>query len=124
MRKVCYFDLGRRARYLPGADGKDPALDIEYAADLETLPELVERYVEGEEAGRHDAFVLNSFAIWFSYVFSKVLKEKRVRTGRLELVDPDEFRDRRTKRIPKPQRRPEIARPGAARRAYGACRQS
>lgn len=90
--KVCYFDLERRARYLPDAGGKDPALDIKYAADLETLPELVERYVKGEEAGRHDAFVLDSFAIWFSYVFSKVLKEKRVRTGRLELLDPDEFR--------------------------------
>ncbi len=80
--RLCYFDVERKARLLPGSDGsKFDALEIRHPDEL---PEFIDWALEGE--GREQGYgcdVLDSWAMYFGRKHRDTLLAVRERTGDL-----------------------------------------
>jgi hypothetical protein len=80
--RLCYFDVERKARLLPGSDGsKFDALEIRHPDEL---PEFIDWALEGEgrEQG-YGCYVLDSWAMYFGRKHRDTLLAVRERTGDL-----------------------------------------
>ncbi len=78
--RLCYFDVERKGRLLPGSDGsKFDALEIEHPDEL---PEFIEWALEGEgRAQGYGCYVLDSWAMYFGRKHAETLAAVRERTG-------------------------------------------
>jgi hypothetical protein len=78
--RLCYFDVERKARLLPGSDGsKFDAIEIEHPDEL---PEFIDWALEGE--GREQAYgcyALDSWAMYFGRKHRETVQAVRARTG-------------------------------------------
>ena len=80
--RLCYFDVERKARLLPGSDGsKFDALEIRHPDEL---PEFIDWALDGEgrEQG-YGCYVLDSWAMYFGRKHRDTLLAVRDRTGDL-----------------------------------------
>jgi hypothetical protein len=80
--RLCYFDVERKARLLPGSDGsKFDALEIRHPDEL---PEFIDWALDGEgrEQG-YGCYVLDSWAMYFGRKHRDTLIAVRERTGDL-----------------------------------------
>lgn len=80
--RLCYFDVERKARLLPGSDGsKFDALEIRHPDEL---PEFIDWALDGEgrEQG-YGCYVLDSWAMYFGRKHRETLLAVRERTGDL-----------------------------------------
>jgi hypothetical protein len=80
--RLCYFDVERKARLLPGSDGsKFDALEIRHPDEL---PEFIDWALDGEgrEQG-YGCYVLDSWAMYFGRKHRDTLLAVRERTGDL-----------------------------------------
>lgn len=80
--RLCYFDVERKARLLPGSDGtRFDAIEIEHPDEL---PEFIEWALDGEgrEQG-YGCYVLDSWAMYFGRKHRETLLAVRERTGDL-----------------------------------------
>ena len=78
--RLCYFDVERKARLLPGSDGsKFDALEIRHPDEL---PEFIDWALDGEgrEQG-YGCYVLDSWAMYFGRKHRETLLAVRDRTG-------------------------------------------
>lgn len=78
--RLCYFDVERKARLLPGSDGsKFDALEIRHPDEL---PEFIDWALDGEgrEQG-YGCYVLDSWAMYFGRKHRDTLLAVRERTG-------------------------------------------
>lgn len=78
--RLCYFDVERKARLLPGSDGsKFDAIEIEHPDEL---PEFIDWALTGE--GRQQSYacyVLDSWAMYFGRKHRETVQAVRERTG-------------------------------------------
>src|SRR5918997_1690810 len=78
--RLCYFDVERKARLLPGSDGsKFDAIEIEHPDEL---PEFIDWALEGEgrEQG-YGCYALDSWAMYFGRKHRETVQAVRARTG-------------------------------------------
>lgn len=78
--RLCYFDVERKARLLPGSDGaRFDAIEIQHPDEL---PEFIEWALDGEgrEQG-YGCYVLDSWAMYFGRKHRDTLLAVRERTG-------------------------------------------
>ncbi len=78
--RLCYFDVERKARLLPGSDGsKFDAIEIQHPDEL---PEFIDWALDGEgrEQG-YGCYVLDSWAMYFGRKHRETLLALRERTG-------------------------------------------
>jgi hypothetical protein len=78
--RLCYFDVERKARLLPGSDGtRFDALEVEHPDEL---PEFIEWALEGEgRAQNYSCYVLDSWAMYFGRKHRETVQAVRERTG-------------------------------------------
>jgi hypothetical protein len=78
--RLCYFDVERKARLLPGSDGsKFDALEIQHPDEL---PEFIDWALDGE--GREQSYgcyVLDSWAMYFGRKHRETVMAVRERSG-------------------------------------------
>ncbi|MGN6360112.1 MAG: hypothetical protein ACTHNK_06970 [Thermomicrobiales bacterium] len=78
--RLCYFDVERKARLLPGSDGTTfDAIEVRHPDEL---PEFIDWALDGEgrEQG-YGCFVLDSWAMYFGRKHRETLLALRERTG-------------------------------------------
>jgi hypothetical protein len=78
--RLCYFDVERKARLLPGSDGtKFDALEIQHPDEL---PEFIDWALDGEgrEQG-YGCYALDSWAMYFGRKHRETVMAVRERTG-------------------------------------------
>jgi hypothetical protein len=78
--RLCYFDVERKARLLPGSDGsRFDAIEIQHPDEL---PEFIDWALDGEgrEQG-YGCYVLDSWAMYFGRKHRETLLAVRERTG-------------------------------------------
>lgn len=80
--RLCYFDVERKARLLPGSDGaKFDALEIRHPDEL---PEFIDWALDGEGRDQgYGCFVLDSWAMYFGRKHRETVLAVRERTGEL-----------------------------------------
>ncbi len=78
--RLCYFDVERKGRLLPGSDGtKFDAIEIEHPDEL---PEFIEWALAGEgREQNYGCYVLDSWAMYFGRKHAETLAAVRERTG-------------------------------------------
>src|SRR5512138_778014 len=78
--RLCYFDVERKARLLPGSDGSVfDAIEIEHPDEL---PQFIDWALEGEgRAQGYGCYVLDSWAMYFGRKHRDTLQAVRERTG-------------------------------------------
>jgi len=78
--RLCYFDVERKARLLPGSDGsKYDALEIQHPDEL---PEFIEWALEGDGREQHyGCYVLDSWAMYFGRKHRETVMAVRDRMG-------------------------------------------
>lgn len=78
--RLCFFDVERKARLLPGSDGsKFDALEIEHPDEL---PEFIDWALSGEgREQNYGCFALDSWAMYFGRKHRETLRSVRERTG-------------------------------------------
>jgi len=78
--RLCYFDVERKARLLPGSDGaKFDAIEIE---EPDELPAFIDWALNGEgRAQGYGCYVLDSWAMYFGRKHRDTLLAVRERTG-------------------------------------------
>jgi hypothetical protein len=78
--KLCYFDVERKARLMPGSDGsRFDALEIEHPDEL---PEFIEWALSGEgRAQNYGCYALDSWAMYFGRKHRETMQAVRDRTG-------------------------------------------
>src|SRR5205814_7071036 len=78
--RLCYFDVERKARLLPGSDGsKFDAIEIEHPDEL---PEFIDWALDGEGRQQgYGCYVLDSWAMYFGRKHAQTLALVRERTG-------------------------------------------
>ncbi|MGI8587638.1 MAG: hypothetical protein ACR2M0_08135 [Chloroflexia bacterium] len=78
--RLCYFDVERKARLLPGSDGsRFDAIEIEHPDEL---PEFIEWALAGEgKAQNYGCYVLDSWAMYFGRKHRETVQAVRERTG-------------------------------------------
>lgn len=80
--RVCFFDVERKSRLLPGATGANPAFDAIEVHHPDELSEFIDWAIDGEgKAQNYGGFVLDSWGIWFARKHQATLKAVRERTG-------------------------------------------
>lgn len=78
--RLCYFDVERKARLLPGSDGtRFDAIEVQHPDEL---PEFIDWALDGEgrEQG-YGCYVLDSWAMYFGRKHRETLLAVRERTG-------------------------------------------
>src|SRR5947209_3201496 len=78
--RLCYFDVERKARLMPGSDGsRFDAIEIEHPDEL---PEFIEWALSGEGRDQHyGCYVLDSWAMYFGRKHRETMQAVRERTG-------------------------------------------
>ena len=78
--RLCYFDVERKARLLPGSDGsRFDAIEIEHPDEL---PEFIDWALDGEgREQQYGCYVLDSWAMYFGRKHAETLAAVRERTG-------------------------------------------
>lgn len=78
--RLCFFDVERKGRLLPGSDGSTfDALEIEHPDEL---PEFIEWALEGEgKAQGYGCYALDSWAMYFGRKHRETVQAIRERTG-------------------------------------------
>jgi hypothetical protein len=78
--RLCYFDVERKARLLPGSDGSIfDAIEVRHPDEL---PEFIDWALDGEgRAQGYGCFVLDSWAMYFGRKHRETLLALRARTG-------------------------------------------
>src|SRR4051812_43556396 len=78
--RLCYFDVERKARLLPGSDGsRFDAIEIEHPDEL---PEFIEWALAGEGRDQnYGCYVLDSWAMYFGRKHRETVQAVRERTG-------------------------------------------
>jgi len=78
--RLCYFDVERKARLLPGSDGsRFDAIEIEHPDEL---PEFIEWALAGEGRDQnYGCYVLDSWAMYFGRKHRETVQAVRDRTG-------------------------------------------
>lgn len=78
--RLCYFDVERKARLLPGSDGsKFDAIEVQHPDEL---PEFIEWALTGEgREQEYGCYVLDSWAMYFGRKHRETLQAVRERTG-------------------------------------------
>ena len=78
--RLCYFDVERKARLLPGSDGsRFDAIEVEHPDEL---PEFIEWALAGEgRAQGYTCYVLDSWAMYFGRKHRETVQAVRERTG-------------------------------------------
>ncbi|HUS13395.1 MAG TPA: hypothetical protein VM536_00040 [Chloroflexia bacterium] len=78
--RLCYFDVERKARLLPGSDGtRFDALEVEHPDEL---PEFIEWALNGEgRQQNYGCYVLDSWAMYFGRKHRETVLAVRERTG-------------------------------------------
>jgi hypothetical protein len=78
--RLCYFDVERKGRLLPGSDGtRFDAIEIEHPDEL---PDFIDWALEGEgRAQNYGCYVLDSWAMYFGRKHAQTLTTVRERTG-------------------------------------------
>jgi hypothetical protein len=78
--RLCYFDVERKARLLPGSDGsKFDAIEIEHPDEL---PEFIDWALDGEGRQQgYGCYVLDSWAMYFGRKHRETVMAVRERTG-------------------------------------------
>jgi hypothetical protein len=78
--RLCYFDVERKARLMPGSDGsKFDAIEIEHPDEL---PEFIDWALTGEGRQQgYGCYVLDSWAMYFGRKHRDTMQAVRERTG-------------------------------------------
>jgi hypothetical protein len=77
--RLCFFDIERKSRLLPGVGSAFDGLEIEHPDEL---PEFIDWALSGEGKARHyGCFVLDSWAAYFGAKHSETIRAVRDRTG-------------------------------------------
>ncbi len=78
--RLCYFDVERKARLLPGSDGsRFDALEIQHPDEL---PEFIEWALDGEgREQNYGCYVLDSWAMYFGRKHRETVMAVRDKTG-------------------------------------------
>jgi hypothetical protein len=78
--RLCYFDVERKARLLPGSDGtRFDAIEVQHPDEL---PEFIDWALEGEGRDQgYGCYVLDSWAMYFGRKHRETVQAVRERTG-------------------------------------------
>lgn len=80
--RLCFLDVERKGRLLPGASGANPTFDAIEIHHPDELPEFIDWALDGEgrEQG-YGCYALDSWGIWFARKHQNTLRAVRERSG-------------------------------------------
>jgi hypothetical protein len=80
--RLCFFDVERKSRLLPGATGASPRYDALEIHHPDELPDFIDWALDGEgKAQGYGAYALDSWSLYFARKHRETLKAVRERTG-------------------------------------------
>jgi hypothetical protein len=80
--RLCFFDVERKSRLLPGATGPAPKYDAIEIHHPDELSEFIDWALDGEgRAQNYGAFALDSWSLYFARKHRETLKAVREATG-------------------------------------------
>lgn len=80
--RLCFFDVERKSRLLPGATGPAPKYDAVEIHHPDELPDFIDWALDGEgRAQGYGAYALDSWSLYFARKHRETLKAVRGRTG-------------------------------------------
>lgn len=80
--RLCFFDVERKSRLLPGATGPAPKYDAVEIHHPDELPDFIDWALDGEgKAQGYGAYALDSWSLYFARKHRETLKAVRERTG-------------------------------------------
>jgi len=80
--RLCFFDVERKARLLPGATGPAPRYDAVEIHHPDELPDFIDWALDGEgRAQNYGAYALDSWSLYFARKHRQTLQAVRERTG-------------------------------------------
>jgi hypothetical protein len=80
--RLCFFDVERKARLLPGVNSPKPKFDAIEIHQPDELPEFIDWALEGEgREQNYGCYALDSWTMYFGRKYRKTLEAIRERTG-------------------------------------------
>jgi hypothetical protein len=80
--RLCFFDVERKARLLPGVNTPKPKFDAIEIHQPDELPEFIDWALEGEgREQNYGCYALDSWTMYFGRKYRKTLEAIRTRTG-------------------------------------------
>jgi hypothetical protein len=80
--RLCFFDVERKARLLPGVNTSKPKFDAIEIHQPDELPEFIDWALEGEgREQNYGCYALDSWTMYFGRKYRKTLEAIRTRTG-------------------------------------------
>lgn len=80
--RLCFFDVERKSRLLPGATGPAPRYDAVEIHHPDELPDFIEWALDGEgRAQNYGAYALDSWSLYFARKHRQTLQAVRERMG-------------------------------------------
>jgi hypothetical protein len=80
--RLCFFDVERKARLLPGVNSPKPKFDAIEIHQPDELPEFIDWALEGEgREQNYGCYALDSWTMYFGRKYRKTLEAIRTRTG-------------------------------------------